>query len=338
MEILLKHIEFKTLIEKTPNLQVPKKRIKRTGVYISKPLKKFLEESTHAYTETLTPNREEVSIYCDHISKAKHVLMGKFYEELSGAFYGGIVLDGKSIRENPAQLDIDFGELEQMINWENKPKDELFIKPDIVNIGKSIGEAKGCKSGSSLHIFDEQTERYRKIQLRSPAHSVYFAIYRHAFQRIKDKTATIRSGEEIIQDLSLSTMYSLKIPLSILLYLHGKWYGNIKETLGYRYGKSDYQDCTMAREFAIRSLFQDPEKIIDMLDLSPENYKITRKLSPGNFTVRTSPAESLTTLTQFPILIIEDKNHEEWIDSFVESEKRLGTNIQEIQGTEEVPF
>nr|MBA4405080.1 hypothetical protein [Nanoarchaeum sp.] len=316
----------------------PQISTKRTGVYISKNLEAFLRGIVPSHTEVLIPARNEIALYCDDIERSKHMMMGRFYEEVSGAFYGGIVLEGRSIRDNPNQLSLNFSELEQMISWENKPEKELFIKPDIINVGKSIGESKACKNGSTLHILDGQTERYRKIQLRNPSHPIYFAIYRHSFHGIKSDEITVKPDEEIVQDLSLSTMYSIRIPLSILLHLHGTWYGNLNPKLSYRHNGTRYQCCTMAKEFAMKTLFQDPEIIIDMLNLNPKNYKITRIKSPEDFTVNTTPIQSSTKLMQFPIVMIEDENHEEWINKFVRSEKRLGTDIGTIQETEDIPF
>lgn len=257
-------------------------------------LEKLVDSVLHLHKEELIPKKNNIHVPAqlnfpkiETFSK-NAVMMGRYYEFMTQAFYGGKLSDLKYF-ENSKQ---------------NGQRTFWSIKPDIIDDAKrKIGESKACVSGYRLHLLDKQLEKYESIQYDNPDSIVYFAVYRHIFRGIK---STWRGSEqELFKELSKKTMFSLVLPLSIILRL----YKSDNQNLISRYDGELFDKCTSIKSQTLNSFLTEPKEIINQLGFS-DNFDIVRSLSPKNFRTNKNKVK------QFPIVIISDKNHEKWVLKF----------------------
>tara|TARA_Y100000310_G_scaffold345406_1_gene464626 strand:- start:15304 stop:16209 length:906 start_codon:yes stop_codon:yes gene_type:complete len=235
-----------------------------------------------------------------------HVSMGDFYEALDICLYGG--MSGRTY--HVALIDA-YGRPAKV---NGKPTRE--VKPDIYDPDhKEFRELKACNSTHSFNILDEQMMGYCGLQNLKPDHTIYFTIYRQGFQGIKSAEIT---EPELFKELSESTTYSVTLPLSVIIALHKL--GRTRDPgLVRRYEKPRiekpgvklYQDCTVIHTTTIDALMSTPEEILTELKLHPGSYFIERVLSPRRITI------SGNHISPFPILKIEDRDHQAWLESFM---------------------
>jgi len=64
------------------------------------------------------------------------------------------------------------------------------------------------------------------------------------------------------------------------------------------------------------------QEIVKAFGANPKNYNFERLMSPMNFYIQKNK------IKQFPIMFISDKNHEKWMEWFLEN----------VQIQEEIPF
>ncbi len=298
---------------------------KKIGVYESPKFKKILEGIINEHKEVMTPEKYSATITLiydlyGNQKPANHVTMGDFYEGVSKAFYGGTVLNRISFG-NPDQLDI-FEGLERFLDCEGE---DDHTKPDGINLkDKLVWESKAWRVGQSCHLFDGQIRRYRKIQQRLPNFRTQFNLFRHVFFGVQSKNFNLTMSELFRELAEKGTKAEIKVPLSVILNLQGKEYGVLNENLAYRFeskvgrGEYGYPSCTMARVPVFQGFLENPESTIEQIGLNPDDYVIKRVMSPKGVIINEE-----VELMQFPIVEIEDKNHEAWIQWFLKQEEAL---------------
>lgn len=232
--------------------------------------------------QTLFDGLENKEDYIKKIKMKNRRVLGDYYEYMTVGFYGGKLKERLSLFEDD-------------------------IEPDVLNKKKKQAyDAKACGSSQQLKLNDNQVMKYIKMQYFNPDYSIYFAIYRHPLRNIDQY-----SKDEFIKEISNKTLYSVVIPLSLVIDLNMQR----NNDLVYRYEGTRWTRTTSARSNILHMLFlgfpEDSEtKILEISSINPENYELKRFMSPKNFSINGNK------VAQFPIMFINDRDHEKWMDRF----------------------
>ena len=298
---------------------------KKIGIHECPKFNEILEGIINKHQGVMDPKKYSATIpliydLYGNQKPASHVTMGDFYEGVSKAFYGGTVLN-RIFFGNPDQLDL-FEGLEQFLDCEDADE---HTKPDGINLkDKLVWESKAWRFGQACHLFDGQIRKYRKVQQRLPNFKTQFNLFRHIFFGVQSENFNLTMSELFKELAERGTIAEVKVTLSIILNLQGKEYGIPNESLVYRFesnvkrGEYGYPSCTMARAAAFQGFLENPELIIEQIGLNPNDYVIKRVNSPKGVIINEE-----VELMQFPIVEIEDRNHDAWIQWFLEQEKTL---------------
>jgi hypothetical protein len=275
--------------------------------------------------------------------KFKHVAMGDFYEMITRAFYGGNIGEKYKLKDERRNLSkraekfeddaLDFN----MEEWDDDPF--CHAKPDVVNgVRGTIFESKSCKVGSHCNFLDGQVWRYETLQYQLPQSRISFAIYRHRFEGIKKFDG---SDEELFEGLAGNTVYSVMMPLSLVMSLHSsyenlRWNvwnslvrrhdpkGDKAELVDYTY-RGYFPPCTCVKTRAIDALLVSPRRVMEVLERDPEKYDVRRFNTPEGFKIGGFE------LGSFPIVSIRDKFHGGWVEGFKEEyEAGLKKKLDEV--------
>lgn len=258
------------------------------------------------------------------LSKSKRgMVMGTFYEYLNRALYGGKLNDLKYDIENP-----------------NGDLGEDSIKPDVIDHdNRVVWEAKACRASHSCNIMNRQLEGYKYIQYIYPDAKILFALYRHTLKGIKSKPTEGFSEEDIVRELTNRTMFSVVLPLSLILRLqeiprsHGINHARLYE------GGREWPDCLVINPRTIDGFLFEPEKILTYLDLNPKDFEIERYKTPVGLQVNRRK------IKPFPIVRVLSRKPWEWAEEFLEKQhgnleimKEDIGDLPLFEGDEEIPF
>ena len=257
-------------------------------------LVKIVSSVLPLHTKVLEPAQEVRIVFQQsfdfHIpEKKRHVSLGNFYEYMTQGLWGGKLQNRVLLknRERELKTKVIYG----------------FTKPDLVcEAKKEIGESKAVRSGESVKLTDNQMAKYKLLQMQEKDASIYFAIYRHSFPKIKSFKGT---EDELFERLSEATYHSIVLPLSIILALY-----NSNTGLIYRYDGERFDRGSCGRSPVLNRFLTEPEKIIKELELDISDFKIQRFITSGDFRVEDYR------IKPFPVLRISDVNHEQWIGRF----------------------
>src|SRR3989344_233544 len=220
------------------------------------------------------------------------ILMGDFFENLSWAIYGGELNDRK--------YDISFA---------NGIHVEETIKPDIVDHKEKImTEVKSNCTGHSCNITTRQINCYRSLQYELPDYKFVLQVYRHTIPEIKAKK---RTEEEVIRELLNQPVFSLELPLSVLLRI--RELSNEPNAFARNYvgnGARYWPSSLCINSQTTNALFIRPNAILELLGFNLERFEIRRHLSPSN--IRMNGYR----LKQFPVARVIDRDHERWVEEF----------------------
>lgn len=220
--------------------------------------------------------------------------MGFFFENLNSALYGGNLND---VRYNTSSDG----------NGKN-------TKPDVVDKRKYVRwETKATVSGDGLEISDSQFRGYQLSQYNNPRTKFLYSIFRHSLHDIEKKE---RTYGEIMFGLIEKTSFSLALTLRVLDSLSkAKNTGLVSQYMG---KQTSWHDCFIIRSPTVNKFLTEPQSILEAMGLNPDDFVIQRYLSPENFRVNRRK------ISQFPIVKILDKNHEQWVNDFmVEYEREM---------------
>ncbi len=199
----------------------------------------------------------------------KAIMMGRFYESLTMAFYGGVLGESYSYMVN------ELG---------------LLTKPDVVNADtKLIFEAKSVYAGQHCMIQDAQMQSYDGLREHLLGYDVRFALFRHTLSGIKKSWKG--TPWELFEQLSKQTGYLIVLPYDVVTAFHT----SSSTSLVYRYDNmnSPYGACTNLLSSTITSLLLEPERVMERLGFESDGYTVSRFMSPEcrlqRFKVRSFP-------------------------------------------------
>lgn len=227
----------------------------------------------HVYT---MKSHKAIQMPLFRIRLANKFHMGFFFELLSAGLFGGKLID--SVTELP----------------EDSPYD---IKPDVESVDKII-ESKCIVNGSHLNLYDDQIGKYKVYQTMKPDKQISFAIWRHSLRATGVHRGSIA---ELLMAITERLQAGIVLPLSIMTKL---WENDTK--ISRKYGEP--WCCVSVKSPVINNFIFNPWAMVERLHLNPEDYRITRYISPQNFIV------DKISVKQFPLIIIEDRYPAKWIE------------------------
>ncbi len=259
---------------------------------VLKPVESVIRVPIQKYLFDIEPNATE-----------KGMAQGRFYESLTAGLYGGFTSDLK--------FKID----------EETYKGSTI--PDVIDWGgNKIWESKGFAIYYSCNIMSRQILGNMHIQLNNPDCEFNYALYRHP---IKGMHSTYRKSlDDLIQDLSEQTLFSVVLPLNVILHLSIPGNDNGAKAVRHYEGKREYPNCICLNQAFTKKLFFDAEETIDSIGLSSKDYSFKRYLSP-------EMEVNENKVNPFPIVHISSKNHDKWMKSFAENlemQEKLTKHLQ----------
>lgn len=220
-----------------------------------------------------------------------HVRMGTFYELLTAGLFGGELHDAVGLKQYQTGRDHDY-----------------TIKPDVINhANNTTGESKAVRSGHATTLLDDQIEAYEGYQKTNRHMRIYFAYYRHSFQKIK---STKLQAPELFTELGGGTLLGVMLPFSIIMTMFNSERNS-------RYETEKWHHCTRVNSTVINEFFFTPKEAITSHGLEPEDFVWDMFKTPEGMVVADSD------IKQFPFIVIADKDHAKWIaEHFPEEESK----------------
>ena len=317
-----------------------KKREIRVGLYRSRQSEKLTSRIRHLHDSQFTPHDRTVRVPENlpgggiRGRLATHVTVGDFYEAISRSLYGGALLNRDYVGVDNGQMDLGLEGLAETSNDSELPPGSL-VKPDLVVDGSFRAESKAWRTGQRCHLIDPQIFRYIEIQRKYPDQDIFFMFYRHTLGGIKKnkdkKNGAPMSELDVHAALSMGTCYSMVLPLSVILKLHGKWFGRkIRDKLAYEFpGAERYPPCTMARGRLFDQMMTKPRVTLKELGLRSKDYHISRAMSPENLEL--VAAGERIQVAQFPIVAMKDAN-QNWVGRLDEIYRRAHRDLERYRG------
>ena len=221
----------------------------------------------------------------DWPAKGLRARLGSFFHVVDKGIHGGKIKDTKLIL-NEGGLNI--------------------VTPDVVDFEKEeVRDSKGVSCGREVKLFDWQVPKYAMLQKSSFFNlpRISYDIFRHGIRRLESELLG-ESEEVLLGRLSSEVMYSISVPFSIIFELWKK--GNSRQDI------QRHETYTRFNSSMINALLLDPEEAMESFGLSREDYSFERRKFPEGATMDGHEINS------FPVLIIRDSNHSEFVRNFRE--------------------
>ncbi|MEK6847913.1 MAG: hypothetical protein AABX50_02200 [Nanoarchaeota archaeon] len=205
----------------------------------------LLEGVAPSYVHTLEPVHKRIILPFQSSFKGfypsastRKALMGRFYEGLTRALYGG--------RLNDLKFDIEFL---------NGTVSDRSIKPDVVDAENNLDwESKSGYYDKECKIMSRQFEGYKFLQYDNPGKRYLFSFYRHSLEEIEKKE---RTEKQVFIGLLDGTLYSATLPFSVVLKIDNLLnVGARKIARKYRQREgTSYPDCLCINPSTFNCLF-----------------------------------------------------------------------------------
>lgn len=243
------------------------------------------------------------------------VRLGYYFELLTQGIYGGRLKGCHQLLNN---------------THENNTIDNHGIvtsEPDVVFDEKScLRESKSVSLGESLKIDDVQLAKYVSIQLgdyfQNPP-KIIFDIFRHGVRELVNGFGQ-KSLENLVDALSSSTRFMISAPLSVIVSVHKKS-GDASFGYASRYEEGEWEHNSRLLSSGLNAMLAYPEKTLLEFGLSPDDYNIWKLKFP------TGVEMNKKEIRPFPVLLIRDKNHREWVESFKEKGQESYPKLFELR-------
>lgn len=230
-------------------------------------------------------------------------IMGNFYEGLTRGIYGG--------RLNDSDFDIEF------VNGEVSGR---TVRPDVIDDENSVHwESKGNYFEKECEIMERQLDGYKFLQYSNQDTAFLFSFYRHSLFEIRKKK---RTEEEVIKGLLKGTMFSVVLPLGVILSLQKTPISKgVKLARNYQNKNTSWPPCLCINPHTFNRFLINPAENLELMGFDSERFEIERYLLPGIIKVNGKK------LKPFPIVRIMERGYERWVEGFVsEYEKEMKTS------------
>ena len=187
----------------------------------------------------------------------RRVLVGAFYEGVDRGFYGGDL--------NDVKFDIEF------LNG----KRFGGVKLDIIDKENNLErEIKGSHYDKEAKITHEQLTGMTFKQYHHPHEEFFVSFYKYNLPGLEK---IHRTEENIISGLLKNTLYSIILPLNVILKIRE----NPKQ--GVNFGRNhlqkegtQYESCLCIAPSALQRFLTNPHENLQLLGLDPSRFKIER--------------------------------------------------------------
>ena len=239
------------------------------------------------------------------------VRLGYYFELLTQGIYGGVLKGSRQLSNNHHESDKPFN------------NNILASELDVVFFEKScLRESKAVSPGESLEIRDEQLAKYACLQLGNYFENppkIIFEVFRHGVRRLV-KNYKDKSLEDIVNALSSSTRFMLSLPFSFIVAVHEKSKDHSFEHAS-RYEGEKWEHHSKFFSSGLNAMLAYPEKTLSGFGLDIGNYNILKLRFPRGITMNKKE------IRPFPVLLVRDKDHGKWVESFRERGHELYPNL-----------
>jgi hypothetical protein len=251
---------------------------------------------------------ESIYLHSPQVNYGYRKRIGDFYEILTTGIFGG-----------------------QWVGTQNVSNEENgCFQPDVISSNKII-ESKSVCWKETLKLTDFQIDQYLFHQCDgSKPDKIFFAIYKYGLRNplIHFKTFKQNILEQIVSSLSQETSFMLFLPFSVIFSLHDPEI--LCSEFKSRYERGNFDPLSRFNSTGLKKMLQSPEEVLISYNLNPNNYLIRKTRLPFGMTINNNP------IKPFPVLYIEDKNHQEWIKDFKEAnwarvQKILNDNLTKAE-------
>jgi hypothetical protein len=186
-----------------------------------------------------------------------------------------------------------------------KGKDSTVVVDVLDSQGKHVVEVKARGPKGKLDLRHDQIEKHKSVQKQLTDYRMFFDIYVYTsgFRRDMERN-------DLFREIADKTLCSMVLPFSLAWKLHDSYDSSL---VSWSEGNRNGQEvsATIILFSTLRTLFYTPERIIERLELNPQDYEIKRLKSPSGFYVEGS------LVGQFPVLQIADKDYRAWVNRFL---------------------
>ena len=179
-------------------------------------------------------------------------------------------------------------------------------------------ESKGNYFGKECEIMARQLDGYKFLQYANSDTKFLFSFYRHSLSEIIKKK---RTEEEVIRGLLKGTVFSVVLPLSIILGLQKTPISKgVKLARNYTNRNTNWPPCLCINPHTFNRFLINPAENLEMMGFDSRRFEIERYALSEKITVNRKKLKS------FPIVKIIERDHSKWIEGFVsEYEKEIKT-------------
>jgi hypothetical protein len=194
---------------------------------------------------------------------------------------------------------------------------EEVIQPDLTLGEGKYKEVKSVERVEPLKLYNKQMRKYLSIVKNgvncngnniSPP-ELDFEIFRHGVGKLFKNFRT-KSLDELVEKLSLNMRFMLSLPPQIVFLI----YQDSPYTSKYGGGPT-HPPCSKFSSPGINSLLAYPSETLAQLGLNPEDFMIRKRRFPEGVTMNGFE------INPFPILMIKDRNYEEWLEKLKNPEE-----------------
>ena len=251
---------------------------------MSRPLSHALKDILDLHQERFPAVRKSMEFpvqdpLFDLGKRIHHGTMGRFYEYLTAALFGGRVsaADRTDLEGDADGCQVDVVETKK----------------------KTFRESKACRSGHHLLLSDHQIDHYLKLQGAFPSYEISFVIYRHGIYGIQSKY-----NGDVIHDLTTRTYYALVLPLRVIwnLFERGRNY-EIPSRVR-RYDGDKFYHASSVLSPTMNEFILNPEGICTELNLFGLTW--SRQHAGEGLSINGQPMKS------FPIIVFQETNYRDW--------------------------
>lgn len=288
--------EISDLFSGLPLHEQGKPRMQKVGIYTHRRTEKLLQDIAHDYTNEFK-FAEERELFPDFKSvngvwgaaPATTWTMGRFYEILTQAMYGGYLLKVPYPTNGTRNLFDN-----NVLGAEDLPGSNH--KPDGAS-SRIVWDSKAWQAGTPLELWDGQVYNYLTEE-QQDHRRFFFSLFVHNFHGIKTKARHSYTEESIIDAFCKGTAYSIRLPLEVIAHLHDR--GNGYVLRGQHPGKGEVSHLSSQ---VAEMLMRHPMQFLASTGLDVRMYDIKRNLVRGA-TVPVTGDE----MKPFPLLEIRKKS------------------------------
>lgn len=218
--------------------------------------------------------------------------LGDFFEVLAQGIFGGQ-------RKVRVEVRYDNKEVIREIDLSLKPEKRLIEVKSVTQKGNLKLVHAPIGGDTTLQIMEQYKEWL-----------IDYVIFRHRTRDLPELSGQplINLEKAIAENISSMAV----LPFSLIYQIHAVTPQHCSKYSQGDYSRGNLGNLTEVRPPYLDNLLNEPEKTIAATRLNPCDYEVQRKRFPENVTIDD------IRIASFPVLLIRDKDHTKWSESFKE--------------------